>query len=145
VVGFEGWHGVTGWLLLTGGWVILGIPGNYLRVHGLTNGTGQCWTLLAMILWAAIAGVAANSVIRQQRRPADYGFSFKSGGVASLALLAVNHGYLVISGKFLLPATEGYLWNMFTISPGPFSCLRGFIASQTRDIWAGCGLQVYTA
>ena len=64
-----------------------------------------------MILWATIAGVVACSVIRQKRRPADYGFSFKSGGVASLAVLAVIHVYLAISGKLVLSATESYLWS----------------------------------
>jgi membrane protease YdiL (CAAX protease family) len=96
-------------LLLTGGWAILGIPGNYFRVHGLMHGSGQYWLLLTMVLWATIPGVVAYSVIRQKRRPADYGFSFKSGGVASLAVLAVIHGYLVISGKFALSAPENYL------------------------------------
>ena len=57
-----------------------------------------------MILWAFIAGVIAYSVIRRQRRLADYGFSFKRGGVASLAMLAVIHVYLVIGGKFVLSA-----------------------------------------
>jgi membrane protease YdiL (CAAX protease family) len=63
-----------------------------------------------MILLAAIAGVIAYSMIRQQRRPADYGFSLKRGGVASLAVLAVIHVYLVISGKFVLSATVNFLW-----------------------------------
>lgn len=101
-------------LLLIGGWVILGIPGNYLRVHGLMDGTGRFWLLLAMILWAAllaaIAGVIAYSAIRQQRRLAAYGFSFKSGFVASLAMVAVIHIYFVISGKFALFATGNFLW-----------------------------------
>jgi len=63
-----------------------------------------------MILWAVIAGVIVYSVIRQQRRPADFGCSFKRGGVASLAVLAVIHVYLVISGKFVLSATGSLLW-----------------------------------
>ena len=58
--------------------------------------------ILSILLLAAIAGVIAYSVIRQGRRPAEYGFSFKRGGVASLALLAVIHVYLVISGRFVL-------------------------------------------
>jgi membrane protease YdiL (CAAX protease family) len=94
-------------LLLTIGWGIVGIPANYFRVHGLIDGTGQFWTFMAITL--SIAGVIAYSVIRQQRRLADYGFSFKSGGVASLAVLAVIHGYLVISGKLALSAPEDYL------------------------------------
>ena len=96
-------------LLLTGGWAILGIPGNYFRVHGLMDGSGHYWLLLTIILWATIAGVVAYSVIRQKRRPADYGFSFKTGGVASLAVLALIHIYLVISGKLILSTTENYL------------------------------------
>ena len=98
-------------LLLTGGWSIVGIPANYFRQRDLMDGTGQFWFLLVMIPWAAIAGVVVYSLIRQQRRPADYGFSFKSGGVVSLAMLAVIHVYLVISGKFVLSATESYLWS----------------------------------
>jgi membrane protease YdiL (CAAX protease family) len=68
------------------------------------------WTLvifqyLCLLLPAAIAGVVAYTVVRQQRRPADYGFSFKRGGVASLAVLVAIHVYLVIAGKFVLPPT----------------------------------------
>jgi membrane protease YdiL (CAAX protease family) len=100
-------------LLLTGGWTILAIPGNYLRVHGLIDEARQFWTLLAfqilwMLLLAAIAGVIAYSVIRQQRRPADYGFSFKRGGLASLAILAVIHVYLLIGGKVVLSAAGSF-------------------------------------
>jgi membrane protease YdiL (CAAX protease family) len=101
-------------LLLTVGWTFLGIPGNYFRVHGPLDGARQFRTLplLIQILWmvllAAIVGVIAYSVIRQQRRPADYGFSFNRGGVASLAILAVIHVYLVISGKFVLSATGSF-------------------------------------
>jgi hypothetical protein len=50
---------------------------------------------------AAVAGVIACSVIWEGRRAAEYGFSFKRGSVASMALLAV-HVSLVISGRFLL-------------------------------------------
>ena len=102
-------------LLLTGVWSIFGIPANYFRVHGLMEGTTQFWTRLAMIqvLWkillAAVAGVIVYSVIRQQRRPADYGFSFKGGGIVSLAMLAVIHVYLVLSGKFVLSAPGNFL------------------------------------
>jgi membrane protease YdiL (CAAX protease family) len=100
-------------LLLTGCWAILAIPGNYFRVHGLMDGARQFRTLQAfqilwMLLLAAIAGVIAYSVIRHQRRPADYGFSFRRGGVASLALLAAVHLYLLIGGKFVLSATGSF-------------------------------------
>jgi membrane protease YdiL (CAAX protease family) len=100
-------------LLLTVGWGIVGIPGNYIRRRGFIDGTGQFWLLLTMILGAAIVGVVAYSVIRRQRRPADYGFSIKTGGVASLAILAVIHIYLVFSGKFVLSAPESYLLSAF--------------------------------
>lgn len=97
-------------LLLTGCWITVGIPGNYFRARGLTGGAWQLSALAGMILWAALTGVIAHSVIRQQRRPADYGFSFKRGGVASLAVLAVIHVYLVISGKFVLSYPGSFLW-----------------------------------
>src|ERR1035441_7821463 len=96
-------------LLLPCGWAILGLPGNYLHQRHRMDGTAQFLQILTMILWAAIAGVVAYSVIRRQRRPADYGFSFQRGGLASLAMLAVIHIYLVISGKFVLSATGNYL------------------------------------
>ncbi len=96
-------------LLLTVGWSLGGIPVNCFHQRHRMDGTAVFLELLTMILWATIAGVVAYSVIRQKRRPADYGFSFKRGGVASLAVLAVIHGYLVISGKFALSAPENYL------------------------------------
>ncbi len=97
-------------LLLAGGWSIVAIPGNYSRVRGLTGGAWHFLALGVMILWGVIAGVIAYSVIRQQRRPSDYGFSFKRGGVVSLAVLAVIHVYLVLSGKFVLSGTGDFLW-----------------------------------
>ena len=96
-------------LLLAVSWAIIGVPGNYLRVHGLAGGSRQFWLVLPIVLWAAIGGVVVYSVIGQKRRPADYGFSFKRGGVASLAVLAIVHGYLTISGKLTLSAPEYYL------------------------------------
>jgi membrane protease YdiL (CAAX protease family) len=98
-------------LLLTVFCSIGGIPVNYLHQRHRMDGTAVFLDLLTKILWATIAGVVAWSVIRRQRRPADYGFSFKTGGVASLAVLAVIHVYLVISGKLVLSATESYLWR----------------------------------
>jgi membrane protease YdiL (CAAX protease family) len=95
-------------LLLIVLWSIGGIPGNYLHQRHRMDGTLVFLDLLTKILFA---GVVAWSVIRRQRRPADYGFSFKTGGVASLAVLAVIHVYLVISGKLVLSATESYLWR----------------------------------
>jgi membrane protease YdiL (CAAX protease family) len=82
------------------------------------DGALQLWTLVIFhylwtLLLAAIAGVVAYSVIWQQRRPADYGFSFKRGGVASLAVLVAIHICLVLSGKFVLSVPESYLWSAF--------------------------------
>ena len=100
-------------LLLIGVWTIFGIPANYFRVHPLMGGARQFWTLalfqyLWMLLLAATAGVIAYTAIRQHRKLADYGFSFKRGGVASLAALATIHVYLVISGKLVLSHTESF-------------------------------------
>jgi membrane protease YdiL (CAAX protease family) len=95
-------------LLLTGGWLIAGIPDNYFRVRGLMGEARQFLAFGVMILWAVIAGVIAYTVVRQQRRPADYGFSFKRGGVASLAVLVAIHVYLAISGKLVLSPTGSF-------------------------------------
>lgn len=86
-------------LLLAGGWSILGIQNNYCRVRGLTGLAWQCSASGVMILWAFIAFVIAYSVIRQQRRPSDYGFSYGRGGLASLAVIAAIYLYLFMNGK----------------------------------------------
>lgn len=106
-------------LLLTGGLFIVGILDNYFRVHDPMH--RPFWSLSLMILEAAILGVVAYSVIRHQRRPTDYGFSFKTGGVVSLGILVVVHVYLVISGKLLLSATTdprargNFLWAVLFV------------------------------
>jgi membrane protease YdiL (CAAX protease family) len=106
-------------LLLTGIWTILAVPGNYFRVHPLMDGALQLRTLvifqyLWMLLLAAVAGVVAYTAVRRQRRPADYGFSFQRGGVASLAVLAAIHVYLAISGKLVLsPTGSSFLLTVF--------------------------------
>jgi membrane protease YdiL (CAAX protease family) len=88
-----------------------GIPGNYLHQRHRMDGTAALLGLLTEIMWATIAGVVAYSVIRQKSRPADYGFSFRRGGLASLAVLAAIHVYLAVSGKLALSAPESYLWS----------------------------------
>ena len=50
-------------LLLTGGLAILGIPGNYFRVRGLTGEAFQFWLLLTMILWAAPGGIDPATLV----------------------------------------------------------------------------------
>jgi membrane protease YdiL (CAAX protease family) len=96
--------------LLTFAWTIVSIPGNYFRVRGPAN-EAVFSTLIAMILWMGIAGVIAYSVIRQRRRPADYGISFQRGAVASMAILALIHIYLAISGKFALYGNGSFVWS----------------------------------
>jgi hypothetical protein len=96
-------------------WPIRGVP--YLATKFLwappRGASRQLWVLaifqiLWMILLAAIVGVIVYSVIRQRRRPADYGFSWKAGGAVSLALVAVLHVYFVVSGKLVPSAVEGF-------------------------------------
>ena len=53
-------------------WSIGGIPGNYLHQHHRMDGTLLLLDLLTKILFV---GLVAWSLIRRQRRPADYGFS----------------------------------------------------------------------
>ena len=96
-------------LALTGIWTIVGIPGNYSLLHGFVYGGPLLWSLVGGTLWASIAVVIAYSVIRRQRRLRDYGFSFGSGGLASLAILAAIHIYLVLSGKIVLSAIDSTL------------------------------------
>jgi membrane protease YdiL (CAAX protease family) len=103
-------------LLLVAVWAVAGSLGNYYRLRGPTDGSTQIWLLLVMALWAAIAGVVVYSMIRRRRRPADYGFSFRGGGVASLAVLVLVHIYLVMSGKFVLSPTGNYLLSTFGAS-----------------------------
>ena len=81
-------------LLLTAAWLIGGSLANYYRLHGPAEGPAQFWLLLVMALWATLSGVVVYSLIRRRRRPADYGFSFRRGGVASLTVLAAVHVYL---------------------------------------------------
>jgi membrane protease YdiL (CAAX protease family) len=102
-------------LLFSVGCAIAGIPDNYLRVRGLAGNALLSWTLVGMVLWVAVAGLIAWSVIRQQRRPADYGLSFRPGGVASLAVLALIHIYLAVSGKLVLNAKESFLWSAWGV------------------------------
>ena len=102
-------------LLLLACWSIVGIGGNYFRVHNLMDGSkGLGVAVTFQIVWtlvlAAIVGVMVHSMIRRRRRPADYGFSWKTGGVVSLALVAVLQLYLVISGKLVPTSIEGFGW-----------------------------------
>src|SRR5262249_512158 len=88
-----------------------GIPANYFRVRGPTSEALLFWSVVGLILWVAVAGVIAYSVIRQQRRPADYGLSFQRGGVASLVLLVLIHLYLAITGQFVLYGDGSFMWS----------------------------------
>jgi len=97
-------------LLLVCAWSTVGILANYFRVRGRMLGAQQVG---GMILWAAIAGVIAWSLIRRRRRLRDYGLSFKTGGVVSLAIIGAVHVYLVMSGKLVLSASESFGWSAF--------------------------------
>jgi len=101
-------------LLLPACWTIVGFAVNYFHVRHRMDITWQFWLLFVMlILWATTAGVLVYSVIRLGRRPADYGFSCKRGGVASLAVVAVIHVYLLISGKLVLSSTgDFFVWSV---------------------------------
>jgi membrane protease YdiL (CAAX protease family) len=96
-------------------WIIAGIPGNYFRVRGLSNQGVLFWTFVAIILWAGISGVIAYSVIRRQRRSANYGISFQRGAVVSLAIIALFHIYLVASGKFVLSPGANLVWSAWGV------------------------------
>lgn len=94
-------------LLLTIGWTVEETFGNYFGHRG-SEGSRQFWVLLTMMLWAAIGGVAIYSVIRQQRRPSDYGFSWRGGGAASLAVVALIYVYLTFRGDSGLHPAGSY-------------------------------------
>jgi membrane protease YdiL (CAAX protease family) len=80
-------------------------------VRGIAAELQQFCVLFTMLLWAAIAGVIAYSVARHQRTLLDYGFSFNRGGMASLAVVAAIHAYLVITGKFVVSTDEAFHWK----------------------------------
>ena len=95
-------------LLLTAVWTVLGIPVNYFRVH-----SAAAWPrsfALVLLFWLPIAAVIAYSITRRRREPAAYGFSFRCGGLASLAILAIIYSYLVVSGRLELRSTENLAW-----------------------------------
>ena len=98
--------------LLPVGSAIVAIPANYFRTRGLNSAALLVW---ASLVWAGIIAVIAYSVIRQQRSPADYGFSLRPGGVASLAVLALIHVYLIVSGKFVMHAAGSYMWSTWGV------------------------------
>ena len=96
-------------LLLTGVSTVAGIPGNYVRTHGLAAGLQAFLFLFVVVVWAAVVVIIAWSVIRQQRRLAEYGFSFKRGGLVSLAAGALIHVYLVLAGAAVPFTTRDFL------------------------------------
>jgi membrane protease YdiL (CAAX protease family) len=98
-------------LLVTIFWSMGGIPANYFHRYYRTDRTATVMFLMTLTLWATIAAALIWSLVRRQRRPADYGFSFKAGGMASLAVLGGVHIYLVTGGKLVLSSSEGYLWS----------------------------------
>jgi hypothetical protein len=59
-------------------------------------------------------------------------FPFKRGAVASLALLAVIHVYLVISGRFVLSLSEVILLHCCNPQRGSLTCFinRNYIEQK---------------
>ena len=96
-------------LFLTVAWCIAATPGNYFGPRR----AGQFWALVVMIVWTSIAAVVVYSILWRKQRPATYGFSFARGSLASLAVIAAIHVYLVISGRFVLTAPDGFLASAF--------------------------------
>lgn len=92
-------------LLLTVVWGIIGILGNYFGPRA----SGPLWTVLVMAIWVSIGAVIVYSIIWRKQRPATYSFSFARGSLASLAIIAAIHVYLVLSGKFVLSAPDWFL------------------------------------
>lgn len=88
----------------------MGVLGNYSRRAGRSDGTGQVWLVLMMILWAFVAAVMVYSVVRQQCRPGTYGFSFKRGGVVSLGIVAAIQVFLAVRDGFGLSAGGSLLF-----------------------------------
>lgn len=102
-------------LLLTGALSIFGFADNYFRLRSVGYRMWEFRLFPAMILWTVVAGAIAWSVVRQQRRLADYGFTFRRGGLGSLAALAVLHVWLVPAGKLVPSAPEGFLWILIAV------------------------------
>lgn len=97
-------------LLLPLVWSICGFIDNYLRLGSVAYLTSGFQLLLMSGLWASVVAALAWSTTRQQRRLADYGFTFKRGGLVSLAVLLTIHAYLTLTGKLVPSVPEGSLW-----------------------------------
>lgn len=102
-------------LLLPVAWSIIASVDNYLRLRSTAYRTSGIQLLLLIVLWSTVTCTLAWSTVRQQRRLADYGFTFKRGGLGSLAALSALHVYLAITGKLVLSAPEGFLWIVLAV------------------------------
>ena len=103
-------------LLLPITWSIFAFVDNYFRLRSVPYRMSGFQLLLWIVLCATVAGALAWSTIRQKSRLADYGFTFKRGGLGSLAVLSGLHVYLAITGKLVLSAPEGLLWIVIAVA-----------------------------
>lgn len=98
---------------LIGIWIVIGIPANYFRAHRPIQ-----WLLVAIfLLWLATmvciwAGII-YSIATGRRSLGDYGFSFRWGGLLSLAVIVAIHVYLLIGGKLELAKNPDFIWSTF--------------------------------
>jgi len=109
------WHHDRLLLLLPVAWSIFGTIDNYFRLRSVGYRTSGFRLLLSIVLWATVAGALAWSTFRQQRRLADFGFTFERGGLVSLAAVMLLHVYLAITGKLILSAPAGSLWIVMAV------------------------------
>ena len=101
-------------LLVIGAWCVLGPVDNYFRIRSPAYAS---WgrLILAIIVWATVAGTIAYTAVRQRRGLRDYGFSFKRGGLGSLAVLVALQIYAVKTGQLVPSAPEGFLWAVMAV------------------------------
>jgi membrane protease YdiL (CAAX protease family) len=92
LVGFDKWL-----LWLTLAWSILGIFGNYVRVHTDNDLLNFVLPLAIMALWLVIAVTIIRSITSSGRLLRDYGFSFGLGGLISLAVVVAFSAYKMVN------------------------------------------------
>ncbi len=113
LVGFDKWL-----LWLTLAWSILGIVSNYVRVHTDNNLLNVILQLAVMALWLMIAVTIIRSITNSDRLLRDYGFSFRLGGLISLAVVIAFSAYKIaeqqvgtelIDSEFIFKVTGAFM------------------------------------
>jgi membrane protease YdiL (CAAX protease family) len=92
LVGFDKWL-----LWLTLAWSILGTLSNYVRVHTDNNLLNVILQFAVMALWLVIAVTIIRSIPGAGRLLRDYGFSFRLGGLISLAAVVAFSAYKMVN------------------------------------------------